>query len=76
MSGEKRQLTFVDILSVASFLIGVENLEANLTQNDKQDLQRDLTASTERLLTEIHAHLEAQDRKIDSIIKRLEVKMK
>lgn len=67
-----RQLTFLDVLNVASFLIGIENLEANLDQNDKADLQRDLTVTAERLLTEIHTHLEAQDRKIDSIISRLE----
>ena len=43
-----------------------------MDQNDKQDLQRDLSESTERLLTEIHAHLEEQDAKIDSIVKKLE----
>lgn len=67
-----KQLTFLDLLNVASFLIGLENLDANMDQNDKQDLQRDLSESTERLLTEIHAHLEEQDAKIDSIVKKLE----
>ena len=67
-----KQLTFLDLLNVASFLIGLENLDANMDQNDKQDLQRDLSESTERLLTEIHAHLEEQDVKIESIIKKME----
>ena len=72
MNSENRQLTFLDILNVLSFLIGVENLEANLDQNDKADLQHDLTMTAEKLLSEIHAHLESQDVKIDKILKRLE----
>lgn len=72
MTGESKQLTFLDLLNVMSFLIGLENLEANLTQSDKQDLQSDLAETAERLLTEIHAHLETQDAKIERILKRLE----
>ena len=72
MNGENRQLTWLDFLNVLSFLIGLENLEANLTQSDKQDLQHDLTVTAERLLTEINSHLEAQDKKIDEIMKHLE----
>ena len=71
---DNRQLSFLDLLNVLSFLIGVENLEENLTQGDKQDLQHDLTVTAEKLLTEIHAHLEAQDKKIDKILNRLEGK--
>ena len=72
MNSENRQLTWLDLLNVLSFLIGLENLEANLTQSDKQDLQHDLTVTAERLLTEIHAHLEKQDAKIDEIMAHLE----
>ena len=74
MNSENRQLTWLDLLNVLSFLIGLENLEANLTQSDKQDLQHDLTVTAERLLNEIHAHLEKQDAKIDEIMNRLEEK--
>ena len=69
-----KQLTFLDILNIASFLIGIENLEMNLDQNDKQDLQQNLSEATDKLLAEVHAHLEAQDKKIDEILKRLEEK--
>lgn len=72
MNSENRQLTWLDLLNVLSFLIGLENLEANLTQSDKQDLQHDMTVTAERLLTEIHAHLEKQDAKIDEIMAHLE----
>lgn len=71
MSSADRQLTFLDLLNVASFLIGIQNLEANLDQNDKQDLQHDLTENAERLLAEIHGHLEQQDRKIDEILRSM-----
>ena len=74
MTGENRQLSFLDALNVASFLIGIQNLEMNLDQNDKADLQHDLTVTAEKLLTEIHAHLEQQDRKLDDIARRLEDK--
>ena len=70
MTSQNRQLTFIDLLSVASFLIGLENLEENVTQSDKQDLQNDLAETAERLLSEIHAHLEEQDRKIDALLRR------
>lgn len=72
MNSENRQLTWLDFLNVLSFMIGLENLEANLTQSDKQDLQHDLTVTAERLLNEIHAHLEKQDAKIDEIMAHLE----
>ena len=72
MSSESRQLDFLDLLNILSFLIAVENLQENLTQGDKQDLQQELSESTERLLNEVHAHLEAQDQKIDRILNIME----
>ena len=65
------QLSFIDIISIASFLVSIENLEENLTQSDKQDLQKELSDKADLLLKEIHEHLERQDRKIDEIIRRL-----
>ena len=76
MNSENRQMSFFDLLNVLSLIIGIENLNANLTQNDKQDLQHDLSENVDRLLTEIHGHLEQQDTKIDKIIKRLEAMTK
>ena len=66
------QLSFIDLLSIASFAIGLENLEENLTQGDKQDLQKDLSDKADLLLKEIHEHLERQDQKIDEILRRLD----
>ena len=66
------QLDFLDLISIASFVIALQNLEENMTQGDKQDLQKDLADKADNLLDEIHAHLENQDIKLDHIIKRLE----
>lgn len=65
------QLSFIDLLSIASFAIALENLDENMNQSDKQDLQKDLSDKADLLLKEIHKHLERQDEKIDEILRRL-----
>lgn len=67
-SGSNGQLTFIDIISVISFLIGIENLELNATQDDMARVQQELADKADKILIEIHQHLEEQDRKIDSIL--------
>ena len=64
-------IDFLDIITLLGFMVSVENLNANLTQNDKQDLQQDLAEKSDRILTEIHTHLEEQDKQIKWIIERL-----
>lgn len=71
-SGDNGDFTFLDIITLVSFFIGVANLEENLTQGDKQELQEDLSNKAELLLNEIHSHLEAQDRKLDLILQEIE----
>lgn len=66
------QLTMIDVLSILSFFIGVENLDQNMTQNDKQDLQSQLSERADMILKEIHRHLTEQDEKIDHILEMLE----
>ena len=64
-----KELSFIDLLSIASFVVGLINLEENLTQGDKQDLQDDLARQTDLLLQEVHGHLEEQDKKLEMIMK-------
>lgn len=64
-SGDNGQFTFLDIISLTSFLIGILNLDENLTQGDLQD-------KAQLILDEIHGHLQSQDDKIDLILQRLE----
>lgn len=68
---DNENLDFLDIITLLGFIVSVENLNANLTQNDKQDLQNDLSEKADKILNEIHTHLEEQDKKIDYIIERL-----
>lgn len=70
-SGDNGEWTFLDIVTLIGFVIGLENLELNATQDDMAHIQRDLSDKAELLLAEIHGHLEKQDRKIDEIIKEL-----
>ena len=56
----KNEFTFLDILNLMSFCIGLMNLDMTLTQSDKQEL-----------LDEIHGHLQEQDAKIDMILEEL-----
>lgn len=62
-----QSLSFIDALSLASYFMGAANLDANLTQNDKQELLSDFNEKIKIALNEIHAHLENQDRKIDEL---------
>ena len=62
------QLDFLDLITLASFVIALQNLDENITQSDKADLQEDLSNKADLLLKEIHGHLEEQDAKIDQIL--------
>ena len=71
-NGDNGEFTFMDLLSLCSFMIGLENLNLNNSQDDKQDLQSELTKKSEDILNEIHEHLNKQDKKLDYILKELE----
>lgn len=71
-SGEYGQFTFLDTISLISFIISMMNYNENLTQSDKQDLQQQLSDKMDTVLNQVHAHLENQDKKIDYIINKLE----
>ena len=62
------QLSFLDIINLMSFCISLMNLNENLSQGDKQDLQQDLSEKMEIILKEVHGHLKEQDIKIDKIL--------
>ena len=67
-------LDFLDIITLLSFILSVENLEQNLSQNDKQDLQNDLSEKAEKILKEVHTHLEKQDKLLNDIWSKLNEK--
>ena len=71
-SGDNGEFTFLDIISLMSFFIGLMNLGENLTQGDKQELQEDLSQKADLLLQEIHNHLEKQDSLLQQILKEIQ----
>ena len=74
-SGDNGQFTFLDIITLMGFFISIMNLNENLTQNDKQDLQQTFSDKADTLLQEIHFeyrlfYLQEQDEKIDKLLER------
>lgn len=67
MSNNK-ELTFIDILSIISFCVGLENLELNIAQEDLDNQTQELDARLHAVVDDIHKHLQAQDEKIDKIL--------
>ena len=71
-SGENGQLTAIDVLSILSFIVGLQNLDLNIDQNDMDAQTRDIDERASRLvsdaLNEIHEHLQKQDEKIDRLL--------
>ena len=59
-----KQVDFLDALSVASFCIGLMNLDENVSQGDLAD-------KSEIILKEVHRHLNEQDGKLNAILERL-----
>ena len=54
-------IEFLDILNILSFIIGIKNLNKNLSQGKAADL---LSAAVD----DIHKHLAEQDKKIELIL--------
>lgn len=67
-SGDDGEFTFLDIVSIVSFLVGLQNLDMNITQEDMQTTENRLDEALRTKIDEIHKHLEEQDKKIDNIL--------
>lgn len=74
-SGEYGEFTFMDYLAIASFFIGLENLELNITQEDMDKQTAELDANVNIKINEalsgIHKHLKEQDEKINELLRRV-----
>lgn len=73
-SGDNGELTFLDAVAVVSFLVGLQNLEINITQEDMQNTEHRLYKALKGEIEDVHRHLELQDAKIDKLLKRGEEK--
>ena len=63
--------TFLDIITLISFVIGLQNLEMNITQEDMQNTTEKLDSALRKEVADIHRHLQEQDDKIDIILEEL-----
>ena len=57
-----RQLEYLDLITILSFSIGLENLQENRQQSENQ----------EKIIKSIEEHLKKQDEQYEKIIKLLE----
>ena len=69
-SGDFGEFTFMDYIDLISLIIGIQNLELNITQEDMDNQTAELDAKVDKALTEIQAHLKMQDKKIDLLLER------
>ena len=69
---DSNSLDLLDVLTVLGFYVGILNLDMNITQNDLQETSESLDKALRTQVSEIHAHLEEQDRMLREIKERLE----
>ena len=67
-SGRNGEWTFLDIVTLISFIVGLQNLDMNITQDDMQRSTEKLDRALRENVSDIHSHLEEQDMKLDLIL--------
>lgn len=72
-SGDNGEFTFLDVLSIISFCVGLQNLDLNITAQDIDSQTQKLDESLRRVVDDIHHHLSVQDTKLNIILNQLEV---
>ena len=70
-SGSNGEFTFLDIISIISFCVGLQNLDINLAQEDLDNQTQELDRRLRTVVDDIHEHLQMQDEKIDMILEVL-----
>ncbi len=70
--GDNRQFDALDMLGVASFLLGLENLYENRQQSAQNDVGAANDKQASYLLSEIGKRLDRQDRTLEAILEKLE----
>lgn len=67
----RKEWDFLDILSVMSFCIALQNLDLNIAQEDLDNQTKDLDKVLHDNIEDIHRHLAVQDEKLNVILKIL-----
>lgn len=66
-------LSFIDLISIISFCVGLQNLDLNISQENLDNQTQELDGRLRANVADIHEHLKQQDEKIDKIIDMIEV---
>ena len=70
-SGADGEWTFLDILTLMGFCIGLQNLDLNITQDNLDTQTQELDRRLRGVVDDIHRHLAVQDEKIDLIMEAI-----
>ena len=70
-SGAGGEWTFLDIIGLMGFCIGLQNLDLNISQENLDNQTQELDARLRGVVDDIHQHLTNQDIKIDRILEEL-----
>jgi hypothetical protein len=68
---DNRQFTAIDAISVASFLLGLENLNENRQQSAHNDVQAANQEQAEYLLGELKSKFDEQNKMLTEILERV-----
>ena len=60
-SGNNGEFTFLDMISIISFCVGLQNLDINLAQEDLDNQTQELDRRLKVVVDDIHEHLQKQD---------------
>ena len=63
---------FINAVNLASFLLGIQNLQQNLSQNDKYEIMKRVDETTEILLRRVDDRIEEQNKILKEILRRLD----
>ena len=59
---------FMDAVNLVSFLVGIKNLQENLSQNDKQELMEKFDEQTRTLLQKVEDSVDEQNKMLSDLI--------
>ena len=71
-TGADGEWTFLDMLTIMGFCIGLQNLDLNISQENLDNQTQELDAKLREVVDDIHQHLKDQDIKIDRILKEIQ----
>ena len=67
-SGSDGEWTFIDIISLIGFCVGLQNLDLNISQENLDNQTQELDAKLHEVVNDIHKYLTLQDEKINRIL--------